>query len=114
MVERRTDMLEVNEAQNGSEIALRIGESVILRLFENPTTGYRWHLCSFERPMLELQQESFEAARETIGAGGTRCWLLRAAEAGATPLVVERRRGRERTAVDTYRVLVNVEGPRTG
>jgi inhibitor of cysteine peptidase len=106
---KRHDMLEVNEAQNGSELEMRIGEPLQLRLQENPTTGYRWQVESSGGPVLELAEQFFEPAREGYGAGGVRRWVFRSAQEGVALLEMARRRSWERQAIETFKVTVRVK-----
>jgi inhibitor of cysteine peptidase len=102
-------MLEVNEAHNGSELEMGVGESLELRISENPTTGYRWQVQSPGNPVLHLMQESYEPAREGYGSGGVRCWVFRSVLAGIAHLELERRRSWERQAVETFKVTIRVQ-----
>jgi predicted secreted protein len=88
----------VNQAQNGGAVSAAAGDTVVLRLAENPTTGYRWQLDSATGLMLSADE--FSSVSAAPGAGGERrlCFvapapgtfqiqasLRRAWEAGAAP-----------------------------
>src|SRR5437660_4307603 len=86
---RKHDMPEIGKEHSGSELNLEIGESLELRLPENPTTGYRWQLRSSGSPVLELMEDSPSPAGEAVGAGRVRRWVFRAAQAGLARLELE-------------------------
>lgn len=70
------EVIELGAADDGRSVELRPGQVVVLRLPENPTTGYRW-----EAPAgLALLADSFEPGGAAAGAAGLR--VLRF-EAGA-------------------------------
>jgi inhibitor of cysteine peptidase len=106
---RKGDMLEVNQACDGSEFEMGVGEILGLRLSENPTTGYRWQVQSPGSPVLVPVEESYEAAREGFGAGGVRRWVFRSVQAGIAHLEMERQRSWERRAVETFKVTIRVQ-----
>lgn len=84
--------MELTEADASAERALAVGEELVVRLPENRTTGYRWHL-SVPDEGLEVADDSYEppdAARP--GSGGTRTVRLRATRAGTYRLAGALRR----------------------
>jgi|SRR5689334_17661549 len=65
-------MSEIVVTQSSSNQVLRcaVGDTVVVRLPENPTTGYRWQ---FEVPTgLELAGDDFNTSASNPGAGGER------------------------------------------
>lgn len=58
-----------------------VGEWFLLRLAENPTTGYRWEFQSLD-PALSLEEGSFARGGMAPGASGLRSWRFRANRAG--------------------------------
>jgi inhibitor of cysteine peptidase len=101
-------MREITKADSGRELDVGVGETIKLGLPENPTTGYRWQLRSSGGPVLELAEHDFVPSRETVGAGGLRCWTFRAVRAGVARLELEQRRSWERQATDTFSVTISV------
>jgi inhibitor of cysteine peptidase len=104
-------MIDVDKSHNGRELELPIGETLDLRLPENPTTGYRWQARAAGQPALELSQDSVERHGPAIGDGGVRRWTFRAVQAGVARLDMELRRSWEQRAVDTFSVVIRVAAP---
>ncbi|WP_175538327.1 protease inhibitor I42 family protein [Mitsuaria sp. PDC51] len=72
-------------ADNGKTIDLRVGHSVLLRLPENPSTGYGWTLDADPR-LVEISEKRHVHSAETVGSGGESQWSIKAAVPGATTL----------------------------
>ena len=70
-----------SEEANSSEISLRMGDSIVLKLNENPSTGYSWDLSLPEG--IVLVKDEFVGPDEPMpGAGGVHEWTLKAASEG--------------------------------
>jgi inhibitor of cysteine peptidase len=62
-------VVELSGSDNGRSVELREGDEVLLRLAENPTTGFRWHIDQAEG--IEPAGEAFHLGRDPrIGSGG--------------------------------------------
>jgi len=67
-----TDIV-VSEMDLGREVVARAGDALVVRLPENPTTGFRWALASPDGNVLALMRDEFQApAQAGVGAGGLR------------------------------------------
>lgn len=87
--------MELTDADAGAERLVGVGQDLVVRLPENRTTGYRWHL-SLPEEGLEATDDAYEApAGIRPGAGGTRTVRLRATRPGTHRLVAELRRSWE-------------------
>jgi len=62
----------LKEANDGSTVRVKVGQDVVIRLAENPSTGYRWHVQSVDRT-LGQPEKTFEGAGANgpVGSGGT-------------------------------------------
>ncbi|MCD4821122.1 MAG: protease inhibitor I42 family protein [Methanococcoides sp.] len=70
-----------SEEANSSEISLKVGERIVLKLNENPTTGYSWDLSIPEG--IVLVKDEFVGPDEPMpGAGGFHEWTLEAVSGG--------------------------------
>jgi inhibitor of cysteine peptidase len=108
---RNRNMLEVNESFDGRTVGLAVGEIVQISLFENRTTGFRWHLSSRAGPVCELESDGYEAAAAPPGRGGTHHWRFRAARPGVTEIKFEYRRPWEQGTppARTFKLEVRVQ-----
>lgn len=102
-------MLEIDASRDGKGFTLEIGEEISLRLSENPSTGYRWFLCSEIKPVLELQGDAFSPSGSAPGAFGWRTLLFRTLQAGDVELKLENRRSWEKRAVETFTVSIHAK-----
>lgn len=65
-----------------SELDVMVGDELVVDLEENPSTGYRWTLKD-DVDGLELLGDDYDPADDlTVGSGGTRRFLFRAASEG--------------------------------
>jgi len=70
-----------SEDANSSEISLKVGDSIVLKLNENPTTGYSWDLSLPDG--IVLVKDEFVGPDELMpGAGGVHEWTLEAVSEG--------------------------------
>jgi inhibitor of cysteine peptidase len=79
--------IDLTKANAGTIVPAFAGDTITLRLEENPTTGYLWTVKELNSSVLELlSEEYFMAAGTGIGGGGERKLIFRAKEAGTSPL----------------------------
>jgi predicted secreted protein len=73
---------EVHVSGKDSEVRVRLADDVVVRLPENATTGYQWHLVTVEGG-LEVADSDYEPPGRVVpGAGGTRVLRLRPTKVG--------------------------------
>jgi inhibitor of cysteine peptidase len=89
-------MLKLDESSNGQEIELQAGQELEIRLPENPTTGFRWHLGSRGDPTCRLLDDFYEADSDRPGSGGSHYWRFQAAQTGFGAIVFVYKRSWER------------------
>ena len=97
--------VRVGEDANGKEVDLKAGQSFLLRLSENPTTGYVWRFVKIGEveengaPICSILGDAFIPAREgsnpRVGAPGVHQWRFRADTAGKARVELQLRRGWE-------------------
>ena len=73
-------MTQLTEKDNGQTLELNVGDTITVRLSENPTTGYRWAVVDAKG--LEQVQSTFEKGK-AVGAGGFRMFQFRASQPGS-------------------------------
>ena len=65
----------VNSTANGKIVTVPVGEKILVRLPENPTTGYSWNATASKG--LAIISDTYTAPDTTlIGAGGYHDWIL--------------------------------------
>ena len=82
--------VSLTKANNGQSIEVRQGDEIILRLPENPTTGYGWHIDRADGLSAEMSEYAMGSDQpdpnRRLGKGGAREFRFRAKEPGARRL----------------------------
>jgi inhibitor of cysteine peptidase len=105
-------MSELTQADNGKLVEARPGDLIIIRLPENPTTGFRWTVDNVDPLCVEAQGSSFSPARAAaVGSGGERTFSFQVKGEGGTGnigLKLKRQWEADASAVQRYSVTVKV------
>ena len=67
--------LVVNESQNTAMVYMNQSKIIIVRLAENPTTGFQWNLTT--TPGLRIIKDEYipsDTSGKVVGSGGTHVW----------------------------------------
>jgi inhibitor of cysteine peptidase len=86
--------VRLTEEDSGKKLRVRAGDRVVIRLAENPSTGYRWKVtrrpdrvvARVTRSKYEAEPTESEGGPPVVGSGGTRTVRLRAVGAGRTAM----------------------------
>lgn len=73
----------VGQSQSGSTMSAARGDVLVLRLPENPTTGYSWKMTLSDG--LTLESDEYipdEQSGDLVGVGGTHQWRIELSETG--------------------------------
>lgn len=62
--------LSVTDADNGKTVTIAKGQSLLVKLQSNPTTGYKWAVTSTDRTFGYPASETFVKNGDAIGSGG--------------------------------------------
>lgn len=100
--------IELTLAQDGESIDADTGDTILLHLPENPSTGYRWELEQLRGESIVVPRSAFEPAGGALGSGGTATWALHAAAAGESSLRLRQWRPWEGEASVLARFTVTV------
>ena len=105
-----TDIRQVLDDDDGSEITLHVGEKLDVSLTERRTAGYRWRVASDGGPVCEILEDVFGATPDRLGRPGTRRWRLQAVRPGTGTLSFEYMplRTGDPSPERTFRLSVNV------
>lgn len=82
--------IEVTGEDDGTSIDVDVGDTVSVRIPDNPTTGYRWELGPITDESLVLVDSGYEPTSSGVGGGGVATWTLHAATAGNVSITVKR------------------------
>jgi len=105
-------VIKIDESANGSEVTLRQGDTLTLKIEGNPTTGYAWAISEVDEAILSVSGDAeYKSGSPLIGAGGTYTFTFKAAAPGTTPLKFIYYRSFEEGVppIDTFEVNVSVE-----
>ena len=79
--------VSLGAVDHGRTVDADVGDVIVVRLSENPTTGYRWSLEPVDESLLENEGDAFvPESGAAMGSTGTRRFQLRAKSAGTTPI----------------------------
>ncbi len=101
--------MEITRESAAGPHRLRVGEVLVVRLDENPTTGYLWQHAIFPPGALELVDSKVERKGELPGAGGTRRFTFSATHPGAARVILSRRRPWEPETAELERLELTVD-----
>ena len=74
-------------ADDGKTVDLGAGDDLVLRLKENPTTGYQWALEPGSDAVLAPQASDYVGgAGPALGGGGERVFTFKAQQAGSATI----------------------------
>ncbi len=105
-----TSIVTITDADNGKDVDLPAGDTLIVRLKSNPSTGYSWAIKGDPSP-LRLGKSSTKKNSQTGHAAGTPVtqeFRLSATSAGMASLTLEYRRPWEYTAGPAKKFHVQV------
>jgi len=87
----------IENGSAGSNVQVRVGQELDVRLAANPTTGYTWQYRPDPPPLLRSTSRRFEPSATRSpplpGAGGVQVFAFEATAAGTAHLHFEYRRG---------------------
>ena len=78
--------VHLTESANGREVELRVGQSLVLSLPENRTTGYSWQLVKNGAAVCRLVEDVNEQTAQRIGSPGSHRWRFVAEKPGVSTI----------------------------
>jgi len=105
--------VEINAAHDGSSTgsaSINVGDSISIRLKENPTTGFKWEVTSTPDLLSATGSQYYPPISQLAGAGGERTFTFKGTKAGQGAAVLSYRRSWEadKPAAKTYTLTVTV------
>ncbi len=104
--------IKINSDDNGTTVEIKKGETLLLSISGNPTTGYNWEVESVDQNVLQSAGEpDYKSDSMLIGSGGTYKFKFTAVNVGVTPLKLKYWRSfePENPPVETFEVKVVVK-----
>jgi inhibitor of cysteine peptidase len=102
-------MGQVEVGTLGGRVHVKVGDEVLVRLPENPSTGYRWELDP-PQGSLELADDAYVRSRDgAVGSGGERHFTLRAKRIGQAEIQLRLARSWEQHAIKQGSVAITIE-----
>jgi inhibitor of cysteine peptidase len=104
--------MTLTSADNGKSIQVHQGDEIVVRLPENPTTGYRWQIDQVAG-LIELEADSYQPeSNMQFGSGGTREFRFRTKELGTARLGLKHWQAweGEKSVTDRFAVEIQVAG----
>ena len=98
---------------NSGTIEVKAGETFVIKLESNPTTGYSWSLAEYDSKVTKQESNVYEptkTAANVVGSGGTEVWAFKAITKGETKLTFQYTRPWEKDVPpinkETYKITV--------
>ena len=107
-----TKNVAVNEEMNGGSVVLEQGQTLVLKLTSNPTTGYDWEIVDLNTAILEQVGEvEYKSDSALIGSGGVNTYTFKAVGSGNMQLSLVYHRSWEKDIppIETYELDVTVK-----
>jgi inhibitor of cysteine peptidase len=83
-----------------NQISARVGETFVVELEGNPTTGYQWELSEGDE-QFRLVEKDYAQPGPGIGAATKERFAIKALEPGSTTLTFKHKRSWESEVLDT-------------
>jgi inhibitor of cysteine peptidase len=102
-------MRVIDEASAGQTVDLAVGQTIELRLKENPTTGYRWQLRQDGAPACRIVADFAVPDDAAVpGRGGLHVWRIEGVRAGDGRVSLAAQRAWEATPQSTASFSVDI------
>jgi inhibitor of cysteine peptidase len=79
--------VNLDAGDDGSQVELKAGQTLIVSLEGNPTTGYTWEAAELDEQVLrQVGEAEFKPDSDAIGAGGIQTLRFETVNSGQTTL----------------------------
>jgi inhibitor of cysteine peptidase len=113
VIESPTNTMTLTTLDNGQEVSVSVGNTLVLRLEAKPGTGYGWQVVRNGAPQLQLEGPPQFESRNNVEAGGVEdeVFSFRVQEVGTTEIECQYRRpwDKEGPTADTFRIRITIE-----
>ena len=103
--------ITLTKDDNGKTIQSHVGDTVVVQLDENDTTGFVWALSKPDASILALQDSTYTPAGNVPGQGGQRQFTFVAKNPGTVQLQLKHWRSfvGDASIIGRYKVMVEVQ-----
>lgn len=100
---------ELTSADDGTLLTVEAGETVALRLPDNPSTGYAWEVRA-DPALVEVVDLGYRPVSTLVGGGGETRWSITARAPGTARIRLARRRPWEgpHSAVERFEFTLRI------
>jgi inhibitor of cysteine peptidase len=99
----------ITPSDQGKIFEANQGELIVIRLEENPTTGYQWEMGAVDSQIIEILDSDYSPTSGTgVGGGGTHTFRFRAKSPGRGKIQLRLRRSWEPVDAAIERFEVNI------
>jgi inhibitor of cysteine peptidase len=106
-------LLKANAAKRAPvDFSTVVNGTIEIKLDENPTTGYSWHVTFANPEILNIVKDDYSQTGDSLGSGGVHQWEMKGTKAGSTTVKFELYRSWEpENIIDTktYTVVVTAQ-----
>jgi inhibitor of cysteine peptidase len=104
--------ITITQTDNGKTIQVHAGDTLVIQLDENASTGYTWAVNKIDTTVLLLQSSTYTASGNLPGSGGTRVFTFLAKNPGTVHLQLKYWRSfvGDSSISERYSVTVEVQG----
>ena len=82
-----TNEVNLDAGDDGSQVEINAGQTLVVSLEGNPTTGYTWEAAELDDQVLrQVGETEFKPDSDAIGAGGVQTLRFEAMNSGQTTL----------------------------
>jgi len=79
--------VKLDAGDDGSQVELKAGQTLVVSLEGNPTTGYTWEAAELDEQVLrQVGEAEFNPESDAIGAGGVQTLRFETVNSGQTTL----------------------------
>jgi inhibitor of cysteine peptidase len=103
--------ITITKTENSQSVQAHVGDTIVLQLDENASTGYTWTVGQTDSTILALQSSKYTASGNVPGSGGTRVFTFLAKKSGMVHLQLKYWRSfvGDSSVVQRYSVTLEVQ-----
>lgn len=83
-----SDVIHLKKKDDGITVEIEQGDTIIISLKSNPTTGCSWHVLEIEASILKAGKKEFQPHSSLLGASGMEILCFKGLRFGDTKLVL--------------------------